>query len=83
MTSESRAQFAAVGQDSASRFGYLLYAREGTLFAHKFDPKRLELSGEAKPVVQDVLQMPYGMAAFSASSTEFLCTAHVSTLVGN
>lgn len=42
------------------------------MFAHKFDPNRLELSGEAKPVAQDVLQMPYGMAAFSASSTGVL-----------
>ena len=38
LTSESRAQYASVGQEFNSRSGYLLYVREGTLFAQKFDP---------------------------------------------
>ena len=35
--------------------GRLLFLREGTLMAQPFDPERLELSGEAVPLVRDVL----------------------------
>ncbi len=35
--------------------GYLLFAREGTLLAQRFDSRRLEPEGEAIPVADDVL----------------------------
>ena len=34
--------------------GYLLFAREGNVLAAPFDPQRLELTGEAVPVLQGV-----------------------------
>ena len=72
LTSESRAQYATLRQDSTSRPGYLLYVRQRTLLAHRFDPDKLELSGDPQPIVQGVAQYAYGMAAFSASTTGVL-----------
>jgi Tol biopolymer transport system component len=43
--------------DSAAAWsptGHLLFAREGTLFAQRFDPNRLDLRGEVTPLVRDV-----------------------------
>jgi Tol biopolymer transport system component len=43
--------------DSAAIYtdpGYLLFARDNALFAWRFDPQRLELSGIAAPVVEGV-----------------------------
>ncbi len=37
-----------------SPMGYLLFSREGALFAQRFEPRRLELQGEPEPVVRDV-----------------------------
>ncbi len=37
-----------------SATGHLLFAREGTLFAQPFDPRRLEFQGEPVAVVRDV-----------------------------
>jgi serine/threonine-protein kinase len=34
--------------------GFLLYSRENTLFAARFDPRTLEISGPAVPVMEDV-----------------------------
>src|SRR5512143_1710661 len=34
--------------------GYLLFSRAGALLAQRFDPSRLELQGEAVPIVRDV-----------------------------
>jgi serine/threonine-protein kinase len=34
--------------------GFLIYARENTLFASRFDPKRLEVTGPAVPVLEGV-----------------------------
>ncbi len=48
--------------------GYLLYAREGSLIAHRFDAKRLSLEGEELPIA-DQLKSYYGYAVFSASQT--------------
>ena len=50
--------------------GYLLYASKGELFAAPFDPARLELRGEAKPVIEDVVEdATYGTVQFSFSRT--------------
>jgi hypothetical protein len=50
--------------------GYLLYAREGTLVARPFDATRLELSGEAVPLVKQIgFTLSSGGAHFSVSDT--------------
>jgi len=48
--------------------GYLLYSREGNLFARPFDAKRLAVTGDEFPVVEK-LRAYYGYTAFSASQT--------------
>jgi dipeptidyl aminopeptidase/acylaminoacyl peptidase len=49
--------------------GHLLYVRDQTLLAQPFDPKRLELSGDAIPVASPVATGTGGNAAFSVSAT--------------
>ncbi|MEO8574722.1 MAG: protein kinase [Pyrinomonadaceae bacterium] len=50
--------------------GYLLFFREATLMAQRFDAKNLSLSGEATPLIQGVLTFPseVGPTAYSAIS---------------
>jgi serine/threonine protein kinase/Tol biopolymer transport system component len=40
--------------------GHLLYIHEGTLFAAPFDPERLEITGQAVPVLEGVASAPTG-----------------------
>ena len=48
--------------------GRLLFYREGTLMAQPFDPVGLELSGEAVPLIEEVLEIPGASASvFSVS----------------
>ena len=48
--------------------GYLVYMHSGTLFAIQFDPKRLETTGPATAVVENVVASPdRGTAQFSIS----------------
>ncbi len=48
--------------------GFLLYLREKTLMAQRFDPGKLEFSGEATPVAEPVeYDLGYNRAVFSAS----------------
>ncbi|HYG81117.1 MAG TPA: protein kinase, partial [Pyrinomonadaceae bacterium] len=50
--------------------GYLLYAREDTLVARPFDADRLELTGEAVPVVKQIgFTLSNARAHFSVSET--------------
>ena len=50
--------------------GHLLYAQAGTVMAAPFDAQRLQLTGAAVPVVEDVLQSPgTGAAQYSISTT--------------
>jgi Tol biopolymer transport system component len=57
---------AAAEYDSS---GYLLLPRQGALFAQKFDPSRLKLSGDAFPVSDQVAFHPTALtAAVSASA---------------
>jgi eukaryotic-like serine/threonine-protein kinase len=44
----------AYAPGAAAGNGYLLFVREGTLLAQPFDPVRLELSGDAVPVAEQV-----------------------------
>ncbi len=53
--------------------GYLLYIRENVVFARRFDSNRLEFTGDAFPVVQNIVSTPVTRTAeFSASSTGIL-----------
>ena len=50
--------------------GYLTYVTKGSLFAVPFDPERLELRGEAKPVLEEVMNdSSFGSTQFSFSQT--------------
>jgi eukaryotic-like serine/threonine-protein kinase len=50
--------------------GHLIYAQAGNLVAVPFDIKRLEVTGDAVPIVQGVLQSPdSGAAQYSVSAT--------------
>ena len=48
--------------------GHLLFVKDKILRARRFDLDRLEVSGDPVPVVDDVGQGGYGIAAFSASN---------------
>ena len=47
--------------------GYLIYAQGGRLLAIRFDAARLEVTGVAFPVAEDVWQGPGGYAAYDVS----------------
>jgi hypothetical protein len=48
--------------------GHLMYVREGILMAHPFDPDRLELVGDPRPVVEGVgVDMSYFRGDFAVS----------------
>ncbi|PWT84172.1 MAG: hypothetical protein C5B57_05320 [Blastocatellia bacterium] len=54
--------------------GHLLYALSGTMFAVRFDPKRLEVTGERVPILNGVARTivartATGMAQFAVSDT--------------
>jgi Tol biopolymer transport system component len=53
--------------------GYLLYQREGTLMAQPFDERQGRLTGDAAPIVENVLYNPiHGRGAFSVSANGVL-----------
>jgi eukaryotic-like serine/threonine-protein kinase len=53
--------------------GYLLFYREKTLFAQRFDAAKLELTGEALPTLTDISYLPRIVhAAYAASDTGLL-----------
>jgi serine/threonine protein kinase len=53
--------------------GFLLFAREDTLLRQRFDPERLELTGEATAVGEQILRdVASGLGAFSVSATGVL-----------
>ncbi len=53
--------------------GYLLFYRDGTLFAQHFDANKLELSGEPHAILTDVQNLPrLGRAAYAASNGRVL-----------
>ena len=57
--SDSRAEYAN---------GYLLYVLQGTLVAHRFDPKKMEVSGEPIPLVEHISVDVNDTASFSVST---------------
>ena len=53
--------------------GYLLYFRDNTLFAQRFDPSNLALSGEARPVLKDIQFLGrIARATYSATNGQLL-----------
>jgi len=52
--------------------GHLVYAAQGTLWAIPFDPRRLEVTGEAVPVAQDVVTKVGDAANYALSATGVL-----------
>jgi Tol biopolymer transport system component len=53
--------------------GYLIFHRQGTLMAQPFDADRLQLSGEAVPVADDIMYDPFfGAGNFGASENGVL-----------
>ncbi|MGB6384940.1 MAG: protein kinase [Terriglobales bacterium] len=62
--------------------GYLLFYRDQTLFAQRFDPKKLELSGEPAPILTDVQYFPRIAKALFATSDAGLLVAQKSSDTG-
>ena len=61
------------GSNAAYANGYLLYLRDTTLMAQRFDPDSLKLSGEIVPVATDVqINTATGTGAFSVSQAGVL-----------
>ena len=53
--------------------GFLVFLRQGTLFAARFSPERVELLGPPVPVLEDVgFAETYGNGQFSFSETGLL-----------
>jgi hypothetical protein len=53
--------------------GYLIFERDQTLFAQRFDPKKLELRGEPTPILNEVQYWPrIARAVFATSNTGLL-----------
>jgi Tol biopolymer transport system component len=70
------------GSNAKYAQGHLLFLRESTLVAQPFDADRLELSGEAVPVAEQVQRLP-PTGAFSVSQTGVLAFLPGSSLTGN
>ncbi|PYS98386.1 MAG: hypothetical protein DMF63_15995 [Acidobacteria bacterium] len=58
------------GYAESNGIGYLLFVREGTLMVQRFDAAKLALSGEATPLVENILSFPgeVGPTAYTAFS---------------
>ena len=59
--------------------GYLLFYRDQTLFAQRFDAKKLELSGEPTPVLTEIEYLPRIQRAVFASSESAVLVAQRSS----
>jgi len=52
--------------------GYLLFVRDQTLMAQHFDPAKLEMSGDPKPIVEQIAVRSRGVGAFAVSDNGVL-----------
>jgi Tol biopolymer transport system component len=59
--------------------GFLLFLRDTTLMAQRFDYRRLEMIGEARPIVQTVEILSPTLASFSASTRVLAYRASMDT----
>ena len=72
-SNEKKFLVAAVANAAYAEPGYLLYYRDNTLFEQAFDAGKLELSGEAKPVLKDVQFLGrIGRATYAATTSGLL-----------
>jgi Tol biopolymer transport system component len=69
LTDHSNAQFMP---DARGGDGYLIFLREDTLMAQRFDPARMRLSGEMIPVAEHVLRLTPSRAGFTTSASGVL-----------
>jgi Tol biopolymer transport system component len=69
LADRTNAQFipGAAGSD-----GYLIFLRDDTLMAQRFDPTRIRLSGDTIPVAEHVLRLALYRAGFSTSASGVL-----------
>jgi serine/threonine protein kinase len=63
--------------------GYLLFVREETLMAQRFDPARLELTGELLPVAEQTTRNPVNGRAFFSVSENGVLAVRTGDLVLN
>ncbi len=64
---------AAYARDAAGGTGYVLFVRERTLMAQAFDPRRLEMTGDAVPIAERVgVDLSAQRSKFSASENGVL-----------
>jgi eukaryotic-like serine/threonine-protein kinase len=71
---ESKNRTRILSASSPARYasGYLLFSRDRTLLAQKFDAKKLTLTGEAIPIAENVARSTRYEAMFSASDDGLL-----------
>src|SRR6266851_913302 len=69
-SAETRRLVAAQSNAAYADPGYLLYAREGSLLAHRFDAARLALEGEPFPIVASVTHVTPSASAFFGVSAD-------------
>ncbi|MGO9647983.1 MAG: protein kinase domain-containing protein [Terriglobales bacterium] len=72
---EKRLITAATANAAYAEPGYLLFYRNQTLFAQRFDTKKFELSGEATPILTDIRYLSRIARAVFASSGRGLLAA--------
>ena len=66
-SNETRRLFSSTTNAVYAPPGYLLFVREATLMAQRFDATTLQLSGEPQPVVEQVQVNPIGSSSYSVS----------------
>jgi Tol biopolymer transport system component len=71
-SAETREVIKAVSEAAYAPPGWLLFQRDGTLFAQSFDAGRYELAGEPVRVAEGIVNSFAGLAAFSVSNTGVL-----------
>jgi eukaryotic-like serine/threonine-protein kinase len=72
-SSEKKLVTEATANGAYAAPGYLLYYRDDTLFAQRFDARNFELSGEATPVLKDIQFLPrIARATFAAVDNRLL-----------
>jgi eukaryotic-like serine/threonine-protein kinase len=72
VSSDATRLFAAQSNAVYAEPGYLLYHREGTLYAQPFNPSKLAINGDAVRLADKLPYDASGAAAFSASRTGIL-----------
>ena len=72
VTAQSAAVYAEAPSTGSAQAGYLLYHREGTLYAQPFSARKLAFTGEAVRIADKLPYTPSGAAPFAVSNTDVL-----------